>query len=460
MKTRRKLLSLLLIAIITSLLFIGCNKVPEEYIEGVRLHKSYPEEYMPIYDDAVVYYCDNDEQSVSIKYGVHDELDDVVDFYKDHFEDKGISLEDETDKSSKYLAEGICMDFSFKIKISEPTGSYEEEVFSTVVKIDIKLVHDSLGTADQLKEESPLSNRILGFWRQESFQDHQGNKQKTYLYGSAYHFLPDGTFLIYFDFALVETGRWEAVDEKTVLFTPTDKESINITVSTEKRTNKDYMLWEDSSGILTFFKDSSDGFLDQSSYTHENETITPDEQLSKAIDDTIWYIYEQSESSTSNINNNVIYHSDGTFEDTYNGDTANGTWHISAGQLCLEAGDGDNLNFDIRIEYRGSANYLFVFNNTEGDYWLYSNFPQDSVVTYITDEDMTTAISGKRFNELYYMYSDGRPQSSKEQNSLTFNADKTFKDFYKGETSPGTWYLLDILKPFMTTATFSITLQK
>lgn len=443
MRTLKKLLNLFIIVLITLILFIGCDKIPEEYTEGVKLHRSYPAEYMPIYDDAVVYYCDNDEQSVTIKYGVDDELDDVADFYKDHFEDKGISLEDETDKSTKYIAEGICIDFSFKIKITEPTGSYEEQVFKTVVKVDINLVHDSLGTADQLKEESPLNNRILGFWRQESFQDNQGNKQKTYLYGSAYHFLPDGTVLIYLAYALVETGQWKAVDEKTLLFTPTDKESVNVTITTEKRNSEDYLLWEDASGVLTFFKDSPDGFSNQSSYTQENEAVTPDEQLSKALDDTTWYFINEQDESSNSINNNMICYSDGTFEDSYNGDTIYGTWYISAGNLFLEAGEDDKINFEIRIEYRGSANYLYVIDNEEGEYCLYSNFPQNSVITYTSDEDMTTAISGKKFNELYYMYSDGRTEPSQHQNHFTFNEDKTFIDFYKGEPSSGTWYFTD-----------------
>ena len=119
-------------------------------------------------DDAVIYFCDADDETISLKYGVEDELDDVADFYKDHFEDNEIVLDDESDKSTRYTAQGRYQDFNFEIKAGAPSGTYEEKVFTTVVKVDIEFVDDSLGSINDLQVNTPAPytlakdiNRVL-----------------------------------------------------------------------------------------------------------------------------------------------------------------------------------------------------------------------------------------------------------------------------------------------------------
>lgn len=459
--SKSKLLLLLAFVMLVSAVFVGCDQIPEEYTEGVKLDKSYPDEDMPIYDDAVVYYCDDDENEISIKYGVEDDLDDVADFYKDHFEDIEIELEDETDKSSRYSAEGSYKDFQFKVKVTEPSGDYEEKVFTTIVKVDIEFIDDSLGTVSDIQNKVSLSDQLPGFWRQESFEDSSGSIS-TYEYGTAYEFYIDGTLNIYFNFALIGTGGWSEIDSSTVLLTTVDGTQENVKVTFEKRSEKEYLIWEDSTGKLVFFKDSKDEFSMEtadntpvdntdgdntgSTNTSTDIPVLDDSQLTSAISGTTWYYIayvDKNGNTQSNSEGKLIYNADGSFEDAFDEETETGSWYVTGGRLYCDYSDDTSSNWQISVLLRGSAEYLLYFDDEEaGAFWLYSTFPLDSIITYTTDEEMTAAIAGRDFNALYYMYANGATETMSD-NPITFSTDHTLQDLYEGELLTGTWEFKD-----------------
>lgn len=446
---KSKLFLLVALVVLVSVVFIGCEQIPEEYTEGVRLERSYPEDDMPIYDDAVVYYFDDDESEISIKYGVKDDLEDVAEFYKDHFENNEIVLEDETDKSTRYSAEGSYNDFKFQVKVTVPSGDYEEKLFTTIVKVDIEFVDDSLGPISDLQDDEGITDKLIGFWRQESYDN-----ANTHEYGIAYEFLSDGSLNLYMDFKLVGTGGWSEIDSSTVLLTSIDGSQENVTVTLEKRSEKDYLVWKDSTGILVFFKDSKDGFSMESASSAGGDSngIPPsaftDDQLASAISDTTWHYIayvDNSGDAHGGSEGNLTYNSDGSFEDIFNDETQTGNWYVKDGRLNCDYSDSTSASWPITIELRGSADYLVYYDEDEeaiGAYWLYSTFPPNSIITYTTDEEMTSAIAGKDFNSLYYMYADGTIQST-DENPITFNADNTLEDLYEGELFTGTWAFAD-----------------
>ena len=83
----------------------------------------------------------------------------------------------------------------------------------------------------------------IGFWRQESFEDSTG-KTATYDLGTAYEFLSNGTLNLYLDFTFVGSGGWEYIDETTILLTAMDGTQQSVTATLEKRSEKDYLIWE------------------------------------------------------------------------------------------------------------------------------------------------------------------------------------------------------------------------
>ncbi len=87
----RKKLKTILLIIMTAVLFTSC--LPKEYKDGVKLDRDYPEDELPIYDDAIVYECEDDKDEITVNYGTEDDIDDVIDFYQDFFEDENIIVE-------------------------------------------------------------------------------------------------------------------------------------------------------------------------------------------------------------------------------------------------------------------------------------------------------------------------------------------------------------------------------
>ena len=442
MNLKRKALLMLALMMVVSTLFAGCVMLPEEYTKGVKLDRSYPKSDMPIMDDAVIYYCESEDDSVSVKYGVKDDLDDVADFYKDFFKDNDIVLESETDKSTRYAADGSYKDFNFKIKATEPSGEYEVKVFKTVVKVDIEFIDDSLGAVSDLQSLIPLKERILGFWRQESFDDGSG-QIATFDYGVAYEFLSDGSLDLYFDFSDVGTGGWEEVNNLTVLLTAIDGAQENVSVAFEKRSEKDYLIWKDSTGTLVFYRDSSAEF----EYNNLSEDLTGDEELEDAVSGKIWYYIHYREASgntQSNSSGSLIYYKDGSLKDTFDDETIYGSWYVSAGRLYCNYSDNTSVNWMIDVLYENNTSYLYYYSDSEaGAYWLYASVPRDilfgvSMQQYTSDADMTSAILGYTFHELYYIFPDGSFEEM-SNNSMTFNYNNLFEDNYEGTYYKGTW---------------------
>ena len=65
-------------------------------------------------------------------------MEDVIDFYKEYFEEEGIILDNEEEDKDEYIAEGFFEDFLFEITVGEAKGDNEEKVFSTVVEVNIE----------------------------------------------------------------------------------------------------------------------------------------------------------------------------------------------------------------------------------------------------------------------------------------------------------------------------------
>ena len=453
MKLSRKTFWLIIALLIVASMLVGCDDIPDEYIKGVKLDSSYPEDDLPIMEDAVVYFCDADDETISLKYGVEDELDDVADFYKDHFEDNEIVLDDESDRSSRYTAQGRYKDFEFEIKASAPSGTYEEKVFETIVKVDIEFIDDSLGSISDLQTATPapysLAQDIIGFWRQESFEDSTG-KTATYDFGTAYEFLSDGTLKLYVSFVFVGTGGWAYVDESTIMLTSIDGSQENVSVALEKRSEKDYLVWTDSTGTLTFFRDVKDEFGTDS--TGDMPTMSGDDaQLAASIADRTWYYvhYLTAENQVQNsLTGYVEYNSDGTLYDELGSDIYSGTWYVSDGGLYCEYDDGSNASWEIEVGTLSNTNYLTYYSSSEpGAYWLYIDMPRsyyqsfsNDNIFYLTDSELTYALSGLELHEFYYLYTDGTTEEM-VNNTMTFYQDGTFEDYYVDEDSrsTGTW---------------------
>lgn len=154
----RKLSYLSVFILCLALLFTGCDlfdPLPEEYVDGVRVPRDYPDNDFEIYDDAIVYEVEEEkDEEIVLKYGTEDEMDDVIDFYKDLFEDVPLAVNEQEDNKDEFYAEGYGDGFKFEVTVEEPSGDYEERAFATVVEVYIELLEVGELTLEKLQ----------GFW--------------------------------------------------------------------------------------------------------------------------------------------------------------------------------------------------------------------------------------------------------------------------------------------------------
>jgi len=143
-----------------ALILSGCSLfVPDEYKDGVKIDRDYPDDELPVYEDAIVFSSDKDKSGeITLLMGTKDDLDDIVDFYKDHFEDEDILLTNERERKTSYTAEGHVEGYDFKLKAQAASGKWEEKLFSHVIEIVVTPAEEPVIAADD------FSKMILGTW--------------------------------------------------------------------------------------------------------------------------------------------------------------------------------------------------------------------------------------------------------------------------------------------------------
>ncbi len=140
-KNKLRLIFIVLIVVVTSV-FSGCqalsgltNKVPEKYTDGIKYDRDFPDDIFEIYDDAIVFESKELFGAIVLAYGTEDDVDDVVDFFMDFFEDNDITLVYEDEGRDTYYAKGYFEGYEFKVQVEEPDGEYVEDLFSCIVYI-------------------------------------------------------------------------------------------------------------------------------------------------------------------------------------------------------------------------------------------------------------------------------------------------------------------------------------
>lgn len=355
----KRLFSLVAMFFCLSLLFTGCsviidflNPIPEKYIEGVKVPRAYPDDDFEIYDDAIVFEVDEDDDEITLEYGTEDDVDDVMDYYENLFEDNDLIVEEKEYDRDEFYAAGRGDGFAFEVEIYEPRGETLEKLFAAVVEVTI-----------------------------------------------------------------------EFVDEDIVIEAPeeTDTQTATPTVTPENTDD-----------------------ADDDSYIIDVTTLTDDE-LAYYISDTVWYYIEYvADGEVQDLSNGqLIYYSDGTLEDTFDDELNTGNWYVSGNRLYCDYTSGKTVNWAIGVQFRGSENYLIYYSSdNQGAFWRYSTYAKDSITSYTSNADVSSAIAGITMEPVYYMYSDGSIESMYD-NPITFYYDGTFEEIYKGMNYTGTWQVSD-----------------
>lgn len=123
----KRVVSLLLILVLVT----GC--IPKAYTDGVST-RGYPDDIIPMDRSMVAYEYEEDDGEHTLLAGTEDDIEDVIEYYQEYFEDEGIYVEEDEGRKD-YTAEGHYDGYDFEITIEEPSGDIEKKVFSTVISI-------------------------------------------------------------------------------------------------------------------------------------------------------------------------------------------------------------------------------------------------------------------------------------------------------------------------------------
>ena len=421
----KKILLLTITILLICTVFLGCNLFePKQVLEEVRLSKDYPEDELPLYDDAFVYESDGDDESVTIRYASKDDIDDVVDFYKDLFENNSITLDKETDRSSRYTAEGLYSGFKFEVVISEAGDEYAGD-FKTLVRVDIEFSTESIPQS--------LDQKLIGFWRLESIDDGTG-ALSSIPDAMAAQFIEGGTVYLYSNFLYEGTASWETSGQANLLLTSPMGEQKQAIVTFEQRDGRDYMTWVLPDEVRVFYRDTTDGFA-----LYDPNAFDPDAALAASIVDKTWYYvhyYDGSDTFTGSTGY-CIYYSEGTFEEEFNGTIDTGTWYISENHIYCVNDDGTTKDWAVEVICDSGECNLYFYGDGINEYWLYSDTKQEQTVSDSPIADIE-----------WFAYYNADPNGIKNyytaSESMVFYSDGLFKYYQTdGSIVDGTWGMED-----------------
>ncbi len=118
--------------------FIGCT--PSQFKKGVELDEDYPKDVLGIYEDAIVFESEARFGKVIVSLGTEDELDDIVEYFRDYYEYMGISAKEELD-DDEYSSEFTVQGYEFELNVEEASGDAKDH-FEYVIEITSKKLED------------------------------------------------------------------------------------------------------------------------------------------------------------------------------------------------------------------------------------------------------------------------------------------------------------------------------
>ena len=461
----KKFIVLVALIMSFSLLFSGCavltnilDPLPEEYVEGLRLSRDFPDDELELYDDAIVFDQEDDDEEISITYGVEDEIDDVIDFYEELFEDNELTIEDADEGKDDYYAKGSGDGFKFEVTVEEASGKYEERAFATVVEVNIEFY--SMG-------EETLQN-LQGMWlvtgvdgqisdearRMGIAIEFDGMKLSTYdgfepeYTDIDFIFLDDNTIQYYMDgeenedvVGFVGNSEMTLEEDGTVL-------------NLEKVTYDEYMSYQVSI--------PADGIIDITAPLTDTE-------IEYYISDVYWYfaayIYPDGSYDSPRVSEIFYFSSDytGTYE--YEGEYENISWYVNDGDIYITFSSGAQYYWTADYAYDGTQGFFYMNDMTEGyedNLYAYSWYKPEIAVSSdddddvfkipleedLSDEDLEFWISDIDWYVIAYIYPDGSYENTSGWRLNMNSDDNSGEEEIEGTTERFTWYVLDGLLYF------------
>ncbi len=458
----KKTLLLFILTLFAATILTGCATVkniidplPDEYTEGLRLSRDFPEDDIELYYDAVIFKQDESEDEISLNYGVLDELDEVIGFYDDILTDNGLTVEESDDSRNEYYAKGIGSGYKFEIYASLAEGGYEQRAFSTVVEITIEFY--------TVGEET--LKKIQGFWL---VCGQNGEIDDSYReLGDAMEF-NDMTIDFYNDFdADALNTDFVFLDDDTI-YLEKDGEQFTLDISFEIINNIEYLslYMEEYNETLLLEKSNYDMMLWYEILTPPEDTPSSEEtapeseladrEIENFIYGWVWYYtgYLYADGSfEANTEQNEIFYFDVDYTGYYQFEDSISyiSWYVEDGYLYVTFEDEGTYYWQVDCEQTADELYLYLadYSASDGSAYVYSiNMPDIAANTIPYDYDLTDAeiemlVADKTWYIAGYMHTDGTYEERSNWTMYLDSSDYTGFREIDGTTENLSWYITD-----------------
>jgi len=139
----------------------GC--VPKNYTEGLST-RGFPDDIIPIEKHLIAYEYDEDSRkdTYTLRAGSEDDMDDIIGYYQDYFEETGIVLAEEDEGRKDYYAAGSYDGYDFELTIEKPSGKYEEKLYTCVVEIIVEANDSDSDPVNPDNPDNPVNPDVTG----------------------------------------------------------------------------------------------------------------------------------------------------------------------------------------------------------------------------------------------------------------------------------------------------------
>ncbi|MEX1376311.1 MAG: hypothetical protein AB1Z23_02445 [Eubacteriales bacterium] len=438
----KKLIPLLVLLLAISMMFSGCaaitnifDPLPDNYVDGVKIPKEFPDDYLEVYDDAVVYEAEEDDGEVTLMCGTEDEIDDVIDFYEDLFDDEIFTIDETDDGRGEYFAKGVVEGYGFEIFAEDASGDYEERAFATVIEVKTReLGKDTL-------------EKMQGFWHVCGFDGEISDEVRTLGLGLE---VDENKIDSYKEFEINSNNiEFSFVDDETIVYTD-DGEEYMPKVTFEKI---------DGISVMTMEYEGDTLHLEKSSMEKMSEYAVPGaEMLAKmqgfwlvcGVDGDIYDAVRMQGSAVIFEGNQMSSYSYFELdEEVYEIEFIDDSTFVYTDA-------GEQVELTISFE---TIDGLEVMSMTDGDttinlekssvdtMWTYYEMDDDGALIYLsdvlTDAQLEYYISGADWTFVYLYDTDGQYYNAEAREVFTFFSDYTGLYEYEGVMYDTTWYVSD-----------------
>lgn len=439
----KKGIFILAFALCTAWIAAGCAALPKKYTESIQVPAEFPQDDIGIYENAVVYEINEDDDKIELKFGSADSASDIANHYKGLFDDNELTIDNMYEGENVFHAKGTGGTYQFEISAEPAKVKHEQRAFETVVRIIVR---------PYVMGDNTLE-RMQGFW----YVSNKNGIVSDDVKDTGYALNIDGkTIDAYKRFIKVlSNSAFEFVSENEIEVDNKNESELTINIEFETVDDKDVMTLNIDGNTISYIKSSYNEMM-------ENKPAV-DNQL---IDDMqgFW----------------LFCGYDGHFADEYRGYG----WGVNFDDIKMDAYTGGIIDF-YGVEFAFiDDNTIIYFNNynNETTFTLYveeyegkeyltfimegrkhyyersnikdmlmhvsaSNSSSGSDVLYLTDAltdaDLLYLITDRNWSLSYYLETDGSHTQAEEYNRKHFNKNNTAEDEYDSEHYDITWEIAE-----------------